>query len=337
MKHFNKFNIYFRLDLDKGIKYGIGHFFRSIQLYLKLRKLNCIFLVNDTFFFKSLLKSYSIKLPKKIVKFNIANFKKNYQPKIKNIFIFDTLGRDKKFKIFVKYLNSSNKIVSLEDKNIYAKYNDIVINSKIYLLKKKSKKKNIFSDIKYTILRFKKKFKYKKLLRQKKYKILICSGGADYKKLLFKVASILLKFKNIEINCIVGPSVKKNDQIYILSKKHSKINLITKTYKLEKNFKENDIVITSGGTMMIESIFFSKPTYVIETFKHQRSIVEFFKKKKLIHFLGTVEEINKKKIKNFVDNLNLKNKEINKMTKKSYNIIDGKGLLRVYKIIKELI
>ena len=337
MKHFNMVNIYFRLDVDKGIKYGIGHFFRSIQLYSKLKELNCTFLVNDIFFFKKLLKTYSIKYPKKIIKFNITNFKKNYQPKTKNIFIFDTLGRDKKFKAFIKHLNYSNKIVSLEDRNIYTKYNDIVINSKIYLLNKKTKKKNIFSDIKYTILRFKKKIGYKKLLRKKKYKILICSGGADYKKLLFKVASILLKFKNIEINCIVGPSVKKNDQIYGLSKKSSKIKLITKTYKLEKNFRENDIVITSGGTMMIESIFFSKPTYVVETFKHQKSIVEFFKKKKLIHFLGTVEEIDKKKIKNFVDNLNLKNKEINKMTKNSYNVIDGKGLIRVYKIIKKLI
>jgi len=65
--------------------------------------------------------------------------------------------------------------------------------------------------------------------------------------------------------------------------------------------------------------------------------LNFLKKKKLIHFLGTVEEIDKKKINNFVDNLNLKNKEINKMTKNSYNVIDGKGLIRVYKIIKKLI
>ena len=50
--------------------------------------------------------------------------------------------------------------------------------------------------------------------------------------------------------------------------------------------------------MMIESIFFSKPTYVVETFKHQKSIVEFFKKK-LIHFLGTIEEINNKKNREF--------------------------------------
>ena len=52
MKHFNMTNIYFKLDLDKGIKHGIGHFFRSIQLYSKLKKLNCIFLVNDTLFLK---------------------------------------------------------------------------------------------------------------------------------------------------------------------------------------------------------------------------------------------------------------------------------------------
>ena len=46
-------NIYFRLDVDKGIKYGIGHFFRSIQLYSKLKELNCTFLVNDIFFLKN--------------------------------------------------------------------------------------------------------------------------------------------------------------------------------------------------------------------------------------------------------------------------------------------
>ena len=336
MKHFDMLNIYFRLDLDKGIKHGIGHFFRSIQLYTKFKKLNCTFLVNDTFFFKSLLKNYSVNFPKKIIKFNLANFKKNYQQKTKNIFIFDTLGRDAKFKGFIKYLNSDNKIISLEDRSFSTRYNDVIINSKIDLLNKKNNKKNIFSDIKYTILRFKNKIRYKKLLPKKKYKILICSGGADYKKLLFKLASILLKFKNIKTTCVVGPSVKKNDQIFILSKKYSKLNLITKTHKLEKNFKENDIIITSGGTMMIESIFFSKPTFVIETFRHQKSIIDFFKKKKIIHFLGTIEEIDKKKIQNFVDNLNQKNKEINKMTKKSYNIIDGKGILRVYKIIKRL-
>lgn len=330
-------NIYFRLDVDKGIKYGIGHFFRSIQLYSKLKKFNCIFLVNDTIFFKKLLKTYLIKPPKKIVKFNLHNFKKNYQTKRKNTFIFDTLGRDNKLKKLIKFYDSDNKIISLEDKNFFTKDNDIVINSKIDLLNKKNKKKNIYSNIKYTILRFKKKIKYKKLLKKKKYKILICSGGADYKKLLYKVSSILLKLKNIEVTCIVGPSVKKNDKIFILSKKFPKLRLITNTHKLEKNYIENDIIITSGGTMMVESIFFSKPTYVVQTFKHQKPIVDFFKNKKLIFFLGTIEKIDKKKIENFVNNINFKDKEINKITQRASKLIDGKGSLRVYKIIKKLI
>ena len=66
-------------------------------------------------FFQKIIKNLLLKYPKKIIKFNISNFKKNYQPKTKNIFIFDTLGRDKKFKAFIKHLNYSNKIVSLED------------------------------------------------------------------------------------------------------------------------------------------------------------------------------------------------------------------------------
>ena len=169
MKHFNMINIYFKLDLDKGIKHGIGHFFRSIQLYSKLKKLNCIFLVNDTLFLKSLLKTYFLSFPKKIIKFNLANFKKIYRPNVKNIFIFDTLGRDKKFKKFIKNLNPGNKIISLEDKSLFTKYNDVIINSKIDLLNK-NKKKNVFSDIKYTILRFKKKTKYRKLSKKKNTK-----------------------------------------------------------------------------------------------------------------------------------------------------------------------
>ena len=48
MKHFNMTNIYFKLDLDKGIKHGIGYFFRSIQLYSKL-KIKLYFFINDTF------------------------------------------------------------------------------------------------------------------------------------------------------------------------------------------------------------------------------------------------------------------------------------------------
>ena len=87
MKHFDMLNIYFRLDLDKGIKHGIGHFFRSIQLYTKFKKLNCTFLVNDTFFFNILIKNYSVKYQKKIIKFNLANFKKIINKKQK-IYLF---------------------------------------------------------------------------------------------------------------------------------------------------------------------------------------------------------------------------------------------------------
>ena len=133
--------IYFRLDLDKGINHGIGHFVRSIQLYKTINKKNCIFLVNDPNFFIKLIKKNLIKPPKKIIKYDFNKFNETYNTGNKNIFIFDTLGRDKKLKKYLKSLNDSNRIISLEDKFLYNRYNDVIINSKIKLYNQKKNKK----------------------------------------------------------------------------------------------------------------------------------------------------------------------------------------------------
>ncbi len=135
--------IYFRLDIDKGIDHGIGHFVRSVQLYRKINKKNCIFLVNDPNFFIKLIKKNLIKPPKKIIKYDFNTFTETYKTRNKNIFIFDTLGRDKNLKKYLKSVNDSNRIISLEDKFLYNKYNDVIINSKVKLYnhKKKNKKR----------------------------------------------------------------------------------------------------------------------------------------------------------------------------------------------------
>ena len=327
--------IYFRLDLDKGINYGIGHFVRSIQLYKTINKKNCIFLVNDPNFFIKLIKKNLIKPPKKIIKYDFNKFTETYNTGNKNIFIFDTLGRDKKLKKYLKSLNDSNRIISLEDKFLYNRYNDVIINSKIklYNQKKRIKSVKVYSGIKYTILRFNKKNKYHKFVPKKIYKILVCSGGADYKKLLSKVSSILAKFKNLQISCIVGPSVKKEDKIFKLSKIYANLKLIINKFNISNEFKKADLVISSGGSMMIESIFFSKPTFVIETFKHQKEIIKYFKSKKLIFSLGVIKKLSKKKIESLILNVDKNLSQINKMTKKSSKLIDNKGVERVLKII----
>ncbi len=329
--------LYFRLDLDEGIDHGIGHFVRSLQLYRKISKKNCVFLVNNPKLFIKLIKKNLIKTPKKIIKYDFKNFTKTYYTKNKNIFVFDTLGRDKNLKKYLKSLNDRNKIISLEDKFFYNKYNDVIINSKVKLYNhtKKTKSTKIYSSIKYTILRFDTKNKYHKLIPKKIYKILVCSGGADYKKLLSKVSSMLVKFKNLQISCIVGPSVKKEHRIFKLSKMYPNLKLIVNKFNISNEFKKADLVISSGGSMMIESIFFSKPTFVIETFNHQKEIIQYFNSKKLIFSLGSIRKLSKKKIESLILNVDENLSYINKMTKKSFRLIDNKGVERVLKIISK--
>ncbi len=161
----------------------------------------------------------------------------------------------------------------------------------------------------------------------------MCSGGADYKKLLSKVSSMLAKFKNLKISCIVGPSVKKKDKIFKLSKIYSNLKLVINKFNLNNEFKKADLVISSGGSMMIESIFFSKPTFVIETFNHQKEIIKYFNSEKLIFSLGNIKKLSKKRIESLILNINKNLSHMNKMTKKSSKLIDNKGVERVLKVI----
>ena len=83
----------------------------------------------------------------------------------------------------------------------------------------------------------------------------------------------------------------------------------------------------------LKVFFFCKPTFVIETFKHQKEIIKYFESKKLIFSLGVIKKLSKKKIESLILNVDENLGLINKMTKKSSKLIDNKGVERVLKII----
>ena len=56
----------------------------------------------------------------------------------------------------------------------------------------------------------------------------------------------------------MGPSVKKEDKIFKLSKIYANLKLIINKFNISNEFKKADLVISSGGSMMIESIFSSQ-------------------------------------------------------------------------------
>ena len=334
MKIFKK--IFFRFNFDNGKNWGFGHLNRSLSLINILKKkknykINLI--INDT------------KLTRKYTQRNLYNFN-TYFLKNENIFsykkildknsiiIFDTLGTNKSIiqhlKKFLKL-----KVVSLEDISPGFRSCDLVINSKIFLNKLMISKKSVFNSLKFTILKneFSKK-KFQKINIKKKIKILISSGGSDYKNILYKYSTKLFDLKNIKLSCLIGPGVERKNKIFKLN---NKVNLIKTPKNIKKVIESHDLIITSGGTFMFECVSLGKLVLVFENYNHQKNIINYLKKKKVIIKLSNNVSQLKRNVKDILFDILYKPIKISKIQKRAYHLIDGKGANRSIYLINKII
>lgn len=328
--------IYFRVDGDHGHKYGLGHIWRCLKLYNSLKKTmvtyDIIFLTKNT---PEGIKTLKKEFAGKIIIYN-KNNKKNLDLKSNDILIADTLGIEKDLlKLCLE--KKLKKIVSFDEVSTKFFISGSIING-IFFSKKKlyTKLKNlkIFQHPKYIVLdkKFSQRKKFKKI--KFNFNILITSGGSDKKEFLYKVCSQLRDVKNIKLTVIIGKGVKRNNPIFKF-KRHRKIKLLSDTKDIYSNLKKSDIAIVSGGTVMFEAISSGKITFVCQTYENQKYAINYFRKKKIINYLGKVQNIRKKNLRTLTSFNNIKRINTIFLFKKQISQIDGKGLLKVQKIIKK--
>ena len=261
----------------------------------------------------------------------------------KNLFLFDDLGINKKLMYNLKLLSKYNKIISLEDLKNF-RISDLTINSKMctkkFFNKKISKKYNIFQGSKYMILRNeyfsnrKKRF----LLKKKNYKLLLSTGGGDLRSLSYKVANYFRDEKKFQLSILIGPGVRTSNPIFNYQKKRpKKINLVRNNFHIKKLMLKNDIVLCTGGTTMFETMAVGKPLLSIESFLHQRSIIEFYDKKKCLNSIGSYKKITKNKLFKKLNEIVKNPKKTNYKLSNAYNCFDGLGLKRVINQINKII
>ena len=333
-----KKTIFFRVDGDDGTKVGLGHLNRIVKIFFNIKKK-----YNRKFDYVFILKEY--KTGKKFLKKKIKNKLKiipyNKLNKIiinnKDIFIIDTLGIEKKLSILLKK-NKISKILSFDETNLSNLKSGIIINGIFFAKKKlkKNKKVKIYQGTKYLILDKKfSKFKQKKkqnLLNN----VLVTSGGSDHKNMMYKVIKVLLKFFDLKkINAAVGFGVRKNNILFKIQNK--KVRFVKNAANLSNLLSECSICICSGGTVMFESIASGNKPLVIQTYENQKYAIKYFKNKRAIVNLHTINSRNfeKKLFKTIKRKIKIKN-NLPYLNKRN-NLVDGKGLFRVFQIIEKFI
>ena len=287
--------ITFRCDAGEISGLGTGHVYRSINIanFLKkkfrLKKKKIFFLIKYQNKFKS---GYEIvrKNGYKVIKVdkNITNYSSKeikLLNKFKsNLLIIDRLGKVNAHFIN-KIKNNYKKKIILDDSSQNRKKFDLSLNA---LIRDVRSVKNSKIGFEYMILRLK-KTKNKKNLKNNQ--IFMFFGGFDKKKYSIHLLKILNKLK-FRLNINLPKIYIKN--LSEIKSKHKLTFFDNKDY-LDK-LKRSNIVFSSGGLILFDSILMNKKIICLPQYNHQkRNANELFKKGAIKYF----SKINENKILNF--------------------------------------
>tara|TARA_Y100000768_G_scaffold369203_1_gene333866 strand:- start:1194 stop:2195 length:1002 start_codon:yes stop_codon:yes gene_type:complete len=304
--------ILIRCDAGNISQIGTGHLARCLTIckYLikkfKFKKKNFIFLVktnNKYKIAKEILNTENfnyISLNNKIKDYSTKEISiiKKIKPKLVIIDRLNTIN--KKFLFSLKKENIRS--VLIDDNSRIKNLSDLYFNPLIFKKGKKIFKNQGFDFSIFPSLMIKNKKNNKIIIKKKKIRLFLFFGGFDKKNLQSKIIKIL--FNNINYELIISEKYKP-----ILKNK-------IKHYYNRKNFYNkmliSDIAIISGGLVLFDALFLKIPVICIPQYLHQKKNALILQEKKLIHYLGFNQNIEKKLFK-LINKLKVNSLLINKM------------------------
>ena len=331
-------NIAFFVKLSNSI--GLGHFIRLVDLQKKLNPKHAIWIIagKNKIIYSYLKKKYIYKT----INFQSLNILKilksnNITKIIMDLSSKEYLIKNKIYQIQKFYKSKNFKVISFDipirKKKIISHLSIIPydISSKI----KKDKRSELIVGTNL-LLNGKKNYYKKKLLNKKIKRILICISGTDPKNIAYKVYKHI-KHLQFSFDVIVGNNFEK---IKIDKKNINKKDRIYRNIKnITKKIAEVDAVICGEGLIKYESVFQKKPTILIHQYDTGSPMIKNFLKTKTCLSLGLYRKLNSKriliKIKDYLNNINLINKNIENMNKYfDYNENNIRNRLMIKKIIR---
>lgn len=324
---------------------GFGNLSRAILLAKELKKNSnkIIFLIDKNLNAKKILQSNNLKyffVPQFTSKKKESEFiiKKMNSVKSKSVI----LEMREFSEILSKYLkNYGKQVIIIDDawvKNLYA---DLIFNGtvvkKYHKYKKINQNAEIFTGSKFWIAdqHFLKNQKKQSSIKSKSsYSIVITMGGADNEGIIIKILNYLGNVNFIKFYIVIGPMFKKHNELKPFFNLKN-ITFLNSPKQIWKIFEKSDVVICNGGNTLFELLIQRIPTLCIPAISHQIPYAKFFHSKGITINLGYWEKLNGKK---FLKHLELILEDENKrknMSRLSSKILDGKGLLRVTKIINK--
>ena len=323
-----------RTNLGKGI--GFGHFFRCLSIVTALKKISQvedIFVLNE--------ETQFIDKQKIVIS---ENFDHNDISTIKSlnpdVVIFDSYQANSDY---LKELSMIASLVVFDDNNdVYDRiYADILINGNLYAtsLSYKSVKANTIKLLGPKYLVMKPEYWYIEDGKRQSLQgegILVTTGGSDFFKLM---PMFVMGLKNLHIKkkIVIGPGYEEDEIKEIETLVDDSFEIIYKPGNLKPYIENTKIVLTTASTTVYEVLTLRKVPIVYVAADNQIKLERVLKSYG-VKSLGWHRQIKWENLESEVREVFDRFIYYQETLKKLYDKFDGKGALRVAKIIlKELV
>jgi len=223
----------------------------------------------------------------------------------------------------INFLKLLGKTLVAFDTSFYNNNINCIINLYNHFPEKSILYKNyLFSGVEYAIINPNFFHQKKNLKSNLSKEILISFGGEDPSSNTLKVLNKISKY-NLNITVIAGILNKDIERINFFSN----IKFLTYTNEMPMLMINSDLVFCGCGTTVIEALFIGNPIVCLPQNEYEKSFLNYLKEKIEIFDLKDIN-ILLEKIEDYDFRINIK---------QTYNnIVDGKGVERIYNIIKKI-
>lgn len=164
---------------------------------------------------------------------------------------------------------------------------------------------------------------------------LVTLGGTDPKKLTAPLTRTLLETNTaLAVTVLTGPGFSDWQTLEKLQLVWNQLQIRHNISNMAETLSEHDAVFCSGGITLHESMAAGTPAIVLNQVPHQEKKAKYFEKAGAAINLGMGDNWNAQSVKKALE---LKQDQLESMSRIGRNLIDGKGIHRVLKELQALL